>query len=39
MNYWLAEPAKLTKVHTALFDLTDVTRHPGLGTGAEEGTI
>ena len=35
MNYWLAEPANLGELHTPLFDLIDMARHPGTGTAVE----
>ncbi len=35
MNYWIAEPANLADLHTPLFDLLDMVRHPGSGTGSE----
>lgn len=35
MNYWIAEPANLGELHAPLFDLIDMVRRPGSGTGAE----
>ncbi|MFL6414407.1 MAG: glycosyl hydrolase family 95 catalytic domain-containing protein, partial [Bryobacteraceae bacterium] len=35
MNYWIAEPANLGEIHMPLFDLIDMVRHPGTGTGVE----
>ena len=35
MNYWLAEAGNLSELHTPLFDLLDMVRTPGSGTGAE----
>ena len=33
MNYWLAEAANLGELHEPLFDLLDMVRTPGTGTG------
>ena len=35
MNYWIAEAANLAELHTPLFDLLDMVKHPGTGTGTE----
>ncbi|HEY1213714.1 MAG TPA: glycoside hydrolase family 95 protein [Bryobacteraceae bacterium] len=35
MNYWLAEPGNLGDLHQPLFDLVDMVRSPGSGTGTE----
>lgn len=38
MNYWLAEPANLGELHQPLFDLLDLVKTPGSGTGEEVAT-
>lgn len=35
MNYWMAEAANLGELHRPLFDLVDMVKHPGTGTGVE----
>ena len=35
MNYWMAEAANLGELHQPLFDLVDMVRTPGSGTGVE----
>ncbi len=35
MNYWMAEAANLGDLHTPLFDLIEMIRHPGTGSGTE----
>ncbi|WP_263418122.1 glycoside hydrolase family 95 protein [Terriglobus albidus] len=35
MNYWLAEPGNLGDLHQPLFDLVEMVRSPGSGTGTE----
>ena len=35
MNYWMAEAANLGELHTPLFDLIEMIKHPGTGTGTE----
>lgn len=35
MNYWMAEAANLGELHTPLFDLIDMVRTPGSGSGVE----
>lgn len=35
MNYWIAEPANLSELHEPLFDLIDMVRDAGNGTGRE----
>ena len=38
MNYWMAEAANLGELHTPLFDLVRMVKHPGTGTGVEVAT-
>lgn len=38
MNYWMAEAANLGELHTPLFDLVEMVKHPGSGTGVEVAT-
>jgi len=35
MNYWMAEAANLGELHVTLFDLIEMVKHPGTGTGTE----
>jgi alpha-L-fucosidase 2 len=35
MNYWVAEAANLGDLHAPLFDLVDMVRQPGSGTGVD----
>jgi len=35
MNYWMAEAANLGELHVPLFDLVEMVKHPGTGTGTE----
>ena len=35
MNYWMAEAANLGEMHIPLFDLIEMVKHPGTGTGIE----
>ena len=35
MNYWMAEAGNLAELHVPLFDLIDMVRRPGSGTGVE----
>jgi alpha-L-fucosidase 2 len=35
MNYWMAEAANLGELHQPVFDLVDMVRTPGTGTGVE----
>ena len=35
MNYWIAEAGNLSELQTPLFDLVDMVRTPGSGTGVE----
>ena len=35
MNYWMTEAANLAELHTPVFDLVDMVKHPGTGTGVE----
>ncbi|MDE3198746.1 MAG: glycoside hydrolase family 95 protein, partial [Acidobacteriota bacterium] len=35
MNYWIAEAANLGDLQMPLFDLLDMVKHPGTGTGVE----
>jgi alpha-L-fucosidase 2 len=38
MNYWMAEAANLPELHIPLFDLVEMLKHPGSGTGVEVAT-
>jgi alpha-L-fucosidase 2 len=35
MNYWIAEAANLSELHTPVFDLVDMVKWPGSGSGVE----